>query len=264
MEAEVKCPSGLEGTIRALKVKDEKLFTDTSLLKSGTLTPELCKRCWIETKDLGPYPFEDGSILWPEVLQGDTFWLFLQIRGITYGDDHEFSYQCDSCRSSNTHPVNLQKDLIQKPLPEASLEAYRDNTPLETTLEDGRGVKFRLLFAKDDKHIMRLQRSKDFSRRNAVIATRLLGVEGLEVRSPFDLQNFIEDLDSGEADLLEEKMEEQDCGVDTDLLVTCDRCFHEQVLMLPFEASFFQRRKKHSVRRAEEKKEKLRAQKKGG
>jgi len=37
MEIEAKCPSGMAGIIRPLKVADEKLLLDNKLLKTGNI-----------------------------------------------------------------------------------------------------------------------------------------------------------------------------------------------------------------------------------
>jgi hypothetical protein len=243
MDSEITCPSGLKGEIRKLKVKDEAMFTDPRLIKSGRIISELCKRCWEKTLDIGPYDFPDGNVDWNQVLQGDAYWMFMQIRKASYGELYEFSDQCRNCRSRVEWSVNLDTDLVMKKLPEASEEAFKAGLPMETTLEDGRAVHFRLLLMNDNQAISNLKETRKLPWRYAAVAQRLLSVEGVG-DTKFELIRFMEDLDAGEADLLEEKVEAADCGVDTDITITCDKCFYDQVITLPFEASFFRRRKR--------------------
>jgi hypothetical protein len=200
----------------------------------------------VKTTNAGPYDFPDGQIDWGMLLQGDAFWQFLQVRKASYGSEYTFSEQC-KCGSRIDWTINLDEDLKFKPLPQSSADAFRAETPLETRLEDGRLVQFRLLLMNDNPRIMDLNKNRKIPWRYAAIAQRLVHVEGVE-GGYFELVRFVEDMDAGEADLLEEKMEEQDCGADTNIQIVCDKCFFEQEVMLPFEASFFRRqRKKTSV-----------------
>lgn len=246
METEVKCPSGLRGRVRAIKVKDEKVFTDAKLLKSGKLTQEVCKRCWLETLDPGPYDFQDGVVNWEKVLQGDAFHLFFQLRRLSYGNEYDFPVQCGNCYNTIRWKIDLDEDLRVKELPKESKEAMMSNNPLETKLDDGRIVQFRLLLLEDERKVSNLEKSRQLSRKHASIAARLISVENIEStgNQHFDLVRFVEELDAGEADLLQENMEALDCGIDTSIEIVCGNCLYSEVVDLPFDPSFFRRKKK--------------------
>lgn len=238
MEREIICPSGLSGKIRPLKVSDQKLSVDPHLLKSGRLLSEWCRRCWLETTNPGPYTF-DKEIDWSNLIQGDVFWTFLQIRMLTYGNVYEFVEPCTHCNKAIKWSFDLST-LSLKMLPEQSRFSFTANLPLETQLEDGRKVQFRLLLGKDDAKIQQLQDSRKLPRRYAATAQRLVSVENVP-NDYWALVNFVEELDDGEAQLLEEKMELADCGVDTDIDVLCMNCGMDQVVVLPFQVGLFRR-----------------------
>ena len=83
----IRCPSGLTGTIRGLKVREERVLADRKIAKAGGVVDELLRACWEETEDPGPYSFDAGKTDWDKVLQGDRFFALLQIRALTYGPD---------------------------------------------------------------------------------------------------------------------------------------------------------------------------------
>ncbi|MFH1919263.1 MAG: hypothetical protein ABIP48_05155, partial [Planctomycetota bacterium] len=80
MSETITCPSGLSGRIRGMKVREERVLTDRKLAKSGGQVDRLLAACWEETLDPGPYDFGDKDIDWDLVLQGDRFFVLLQLR----------------------------------------------------------------------------------------------------------------------------------------------------------------------------------------
>lgn len=247
MEIEVECPSGLKGKIHSLKVKDEVVVTDAKLLKQGGLVYELCKRCWFETTDPGPYAFE-GDFDWSKAMQGDAFWVFLQIRRITYGDEYSFSITCKQCRTKVDEDILISEKLQMEPMSEEGLEAFKTNQPLEIRMDDGRMVRFKILSAEDDKRIKRIESGRGLETRHAILAARLVEVEGIDPHGVNNIR-FVEDLDAGTADDLLGQMEQYDGGVDTDLTITCPECYADNEVMLPLEMSFFRKRNRKKDRR---------------
>jgi hypothetical protein len=245
MELDITCPSGLAGVIRPLKVKDEALYTDLRLLKDGTLIQELCKSCWVNTTSLGPYNF-DGPINWDRVLQGDAFWVFLQIRIASYGSPYTFKALCQNCGNQFSWTTDLAKDLKIKKLPPESAAALKSGKSLSTTRENGKAVAFRLLLTEDERAIAQLQEGRKVLQKRAALMQRLVAVDGepTQEEDGFAMVRFVEELDAGEADYLLQEMEKFDCGIDTDLKITCEHCLTDQVVVLPFEVGFFSRQLK--------------------
>jgi hypothetical protein len=82
----ITCPSGLQGRVRGMKVREERVLADRKLAKSGGQVDELLAACWEETLDPGPYALAEGAKLdLGKVLQGDRFFALLMVRALTYG-----------------------------------------------------------------------------------------------------------------------------------------------------------------------------------
>jgi hypothetical protein len=258
MEIEVKCPSGMVGIVRPIKTKDEKLYTDNRLLRSGNILLEICKRTWIKLVDPGPYEFKDSSIEWEKILQGDLLWLFFEVRKISYGPIYEFKCKCAFCDKPFLHSLDLEKDLVTQKFSEESKITYVSKQPFETETEDGKLVKFKALTVADDQKSKRLVDGKGMLEHHASVVQQLISVEGIESNNIFEFIRYIEEMDAGDFDLLRERMDEQSCGIDTDIIVVCaDRnCGVEDIVTLPLEATLFQKRKARSLDRIKRKRAK--------
>jgi hypothetical protein len=237
MEIDVECPSGLKGRIRAWKVKDRAIYKDQKVLRSNTLIQEIVQRVWLSTTDPGPYNFSNGQVNWGKVLQGDTFWAFIQSRRISKGDIYTFRTPCRSCANSIETPFDLS-ELQRKDLPQDGIDAVRSDQPIEIEV-DGRTIKFRLLRTEDNRKIAGLEDNYKLEGEYAILAARLVEVSGLGP-GPIARARFVQDLDEGEADRILAAMEEYDCGADVAIKVICENCGHSWGQNLPLQPSFFQ------------------------
>jgi hypothetical protein len=57
----ITCPSGLAGSIRGLKVREERILADRKLQKSGGIVDELLHACW-EIRAVGAIALEATQI----------------------------------------------------------------------------------------------------------------------------------------------------------------------------------------------------------
>lgn len=240
METEIECPSGLKGRIRAWKVKDRAIYKDQKVLRSNTLVKELCTRVWLETLDPGPYSFATGKLDWGQVLQGDAFWAFIQSRILSKGNIYVFRVPCRACANSIETPYDLS-ELVRKDLPEESLAALKNDSPITIDVGD-RKISFKLLRTDDNKRIAQIEDNYKLEGDYAILAARLVEVSGL---SPGNTQRarFIQELDEGDADRILAAMEEYDCGADVKVKVVCENCYHGWEQNLPLQPSFFQTEK---------------------
>lgn len=209
----VQCPSGLAGTIRGLKVREEQILADRKLAKSGSVVDELLRACWEETHQSGPYTF-NGKVDWDLVLQGDRFHALLEIRALTYGPDYAFAVTCreNACRARIEWELDLRK-LPTRALSEESRAASSLGNRFETTLPDAgkRGV-----VPPPDRR----GRAEAAIRKNAgdrmlwaILAFGVVEVEGVDERER--RRRFLEDLSMRDADFLVDEFDRVDCGVDT-------------------------------------------------
>jgi hypothetical protein len=254
------------GLIRPLKVSDEKLFTNKQLVNSGKIVSEICKRAWVKLVDPGPYKFSNGTMNWDQLLQGDVFYLFFQIRKLSYGPVYEFNFRCDICGKTIMTSVNIDEDLDVRELSDDAKDAVSSGQPMETKLEDGRIIRFRQLRMADEQQADRLATGRNLLTIHAMTIQRILFIEGIDTPDgqpdTIEFARFVEQLSPGEFDLLREKMEEQDCGLDTEHVVVCSNpdCGEESVIDIPLQSTFFQRRRARTVEAAKRRKEKLRKQ----
>lgn len=182
LERFTRCPSGLVGAVRGMKVREERVLSDPKLAKSGGQLEELLAACWEATVDPGPYSLADQSLNWGAVLQGDRFFALLNIRALTYGPNYGFSASCRNCRARIEWEVDLTK-LPVRPLSPESRAAFMAGNRFETTLPDaGRRVWFKLLTGDDERKLPALQRAAPDRLLSSVLAYRVLEVEGWRSR----------------------------------------------------------------------------------
>lgn len=243
---ELRCPSGLLGKIRGMKVREERVLSDRKLAKAGSQLEELLGGCWVSTVEPGPYDFAAKLIDWGSVLQGDRFFALLNIRALTYGPDYGFAVSCRNCRTRIEWEVDLTRLPVRQLTPE-SRAAFMANNRFETTLPDaGKRVWFKLLTGDDERKLPALQRAAPDRLLSSVLAYRLLEVEGVD---PKDKRAFLEDLTLRDADFLVDEFDRVDCGVDTTIEVECPECREVQDVELPFDSAFFLPGKERTARR---------------
>lgn len=248
MSETITCPSGLTGRIRAMLVREERVLGDRKLAKAGGQVDELLAACWEETLEAGPYDFGDKVINWGKVLQGDRFFALLKIRSLTYGAKYAFSVPCqnDACRARIEWELVLN-ELPCRPLSEESRAAFTAGNRFETVLPDsGKRVWFRLLTGADERKLPQLRRGAGDRLLSAMLAFRVLEVEGVEAR---DRRKVIEELTMRDADFLVDEFDRVDCGVDTTVEIECPECFASQEVDLPFDRTFFMPAKERTARR---------------
>ena len=124
---------------------------------------------------------------------------------------------------------------------------FTDGNRFETVLPDaGKRVWFRLLTGADERKLPQLRRSAGDRLLSAMLAFRVVEVEGVE---PRERRRFIEDLTMRDADFLVDEFDRVDCGVDTTIEIECPECFATQEVDLPFDRTFFMPGKERTARR---------------
>jgi hypothetical protein len=234
----ITCPSGLQGRVRGMRVREERVLADRKLAKGGGQVEALLGACWEETLDPGPYGFESGRADWAQVLQGDRFYALLRVRTLTYGPLYAFSVACreEGCRAAIEWELDLF-DLPVRPLSEASRAAFASGNRFETRLPDaGHRAWFRLLTGADEQRLTAMARGPGERAFSAMLALRVLELEGVD---PQQKRRALEDLSLRDADFLLGEFDRVDCGVDTAIEVECPRCVATQEVELPFDRTFF-------------------------
>lgn len=244
MGTTIVCPSGLSGEIRGLKGKEGKLLADRVAARTGSTFEKILAGCWVATTDPAIYDVPEASALdWSKVLVADRFYALLQIRALTFGDEYEFSVQCQSaaCRERFEWTLNL-KDLPVRALSEAAKAAIKAGNRFETKLpRDGRKVWFRLMTGADEVRAATVLRAAKDGMLLTALALRIVEIEGVP---DTDKRKFLDEMEMADAAALLDQFDEADGGVETSIEVECPSCMGVQEVQLPFERGFFLPRSK--------------------
>jgi hypothetical protein len=248
----VTCPSGLQGEIRKLRGSEGKLLTDRSLAKTGGFFEALAGACWTSTTDAGVYPFVvvgDAQPDWRRVLMGDRFYMLIQIRIATFGDELALKTQCgfSACREPYEWELNLS-DLPVRQLPSKSRELLRTQQPFVDEI-GGRKVAFHLPTGADDHKMTALRRQNNGNVGLIdAIAVRLTSIDGVK-QDDRARRRFLEEQSLDDLLALLERFDAVDCGVDTAIETVCSFCGGQSEMQLPFDAEFFNPRRKRTATR---------------
>lgn len=239
---EVTCPSGLRGSLRGMKVKDEQLFADRKLVKAGKVISSLLDACWVETQDPGPYKMANKARPdWDSVLSADRTFLLIQLRIASYGPNYDFRVTCGSCRHHFLWKVDLSKFEVV-PVSEPGRQHVKTSEPLLVNLPDGRTVKCRLLTGSDEEFFGSLGAKDEAKTLTYHLARRIVEIDGQKHWR--EVLQIVEELEAKDADFLWNVTDDLEGGIDTQFDIECPSCFHPQQVILPFESGFFSTRKR--------------------
>ena len=242
----VSCPSGLTGEIRKLKVLEENLLADRKKLRNGSAIAGALAGIWQRTESPGPYtPKPDGGIDWGQTLVGDHLYATISMRIATYGPSFTFRTQCTnmSCRAPFDWEIDLKKIPVQK-LSDESLALFTNGNRFEAALADERKVYFKLLIASE------AQRGLNWIRRDqadhmvtASLRLQIIEIAGGEKK---EINDFLDNLDSDQADKLRAAFDAAGCGLETTAEIECPDCGCIDEVEIPFagDRGFFSPRKK--------------------
>ena len=235
---EVVCPSGLTGIVRNLKTKEIKLFTGGGgSVKAHKSMETLLSNCWVETKDPGPYAFEDKPD-WSQVLGGDRYFILLKIREATYGPEYVFPYTCKSCGSKEEHIIDFNDLTIQK-LSKVGAESLGEGKSL--TLTQGTAtITYGLQTGASELRASKLASQNKASDISCALAARTTHI--VDGDKNIDLVHFpawYDDLSIRHTVAITHKMQEHDCGVETEIDVSCPSCGADSKVELPIVEGFW-------------------------
>lgn len=237
----VTLPTGLVVSLRGMKVREQKIFSDRALAAKGGTAGRLVEACCEGVVDPGPYALGAGDKLdWAQVAQGDRFAALLAIRTETYGSVYDFAWHCSQCRARNGWRVDLDKDLLRRHLSEADLETFRGSNRFEHMVGDGDAViVFKIATGADEAVIAANARRYKDSPISGALISRVVDVvvDGESIPAAKRMAWF-DDLGMADIVSLIEAMERHDCGVETSIAVTCE-CGADQEVDIPFGDGFW-------------------------
>lgn len=240
--SEITCPSGLQGRVRGMRVKDEELFTNKKLVRSNKVISSLLAQCWEKTLDPGPYRMED-PLDWDLISSSDRIYALIQIRIASYGEDYEFRVTCNNtmCEHSYAWGVDLNELDIQ-PMSDRGKTFLKTGEPIPVELSDGTKVLCRLPNGEDETFMATLDAQDDSRSLTYHLARRVAEINGEKHWD--DVLAFVEELPARLGDELWDVTDEIEGGVEMTFDVKCPKCGNVQQVILPFEAGFFSSRKR--------------------
>lgn len=237
---EVKCPSGLTGRIRGMKVRDEELLLDPRLMKTGDTLTHLLDACWEETIDPGPYSIS-GKLNWNRVSSADRTHTLIQIRVATYGDEYSFGVTCEKCNHSFQWGVSLNALEVSQ-VSEIGRKNLAAGDPIPVTLSTGDVIQTKVCTGMDEKFIANMKVKDKKKILTFTLSRRIVEICGKTKWA--DVLAEVSDLPKRYADELWDLTDEIEGGVDTTFMVECPDCNRETEVTLPFNQGFFSNRKR--------------------
>jgi len=224
-----------------MRVKDEELFTNQKLVRTGRVISEVLQACWVETLDKGPYG-QDPPI-WSQVACADRTYALIQVRIASYGHDYEFRVNCNNslCKHNFAWGIDL-REIETLPISEIGKQHLSTGQPFEIKLPDDSVVKCRVLRGEDEEAITALGDEDEGRILTTSMTRRIVELQGETIFD--DIMNKVSELPARFGDVIMDETDEVEGGVDTTFDVQCPKCKGVQSVMLPFEAAFFSSRKR--------------------
>lgn len=212
-------------TIREWDGETEDLLTDRQKMKSGEAINQALHDI---VQDSDNFKFD-------KMLVGDRIFIMVQSKILSHGHDghceFDFKAQCKFCSETNSYTVNLE-ELEVAHLTEDSKE-FTTELP-----RDGSKVTFKLLTGKDEKRLKKIRKNNSGSMMTSYLLLRTVNIEDTgEGKKP--MRGFLKGLSSYDRTHLRQKMDENDCGVDTTIEVVCPDCLAQFETDLPMDENFY-------------------------
>lgn len=247
---EVKCPSGLVGMVRPLRVVDIKMLSSRAARKKD-VTSRLMSNVWVETKDAGVYPEQialtGGHVDWNQALLGDRAFMVYESRRLTHGDDFFFEINCGSCKNRVPWKIDLRELEIDGLSDEAKalIKSKGINEALfgVTLPKSGKQIRFKLFRGSDQSIIQNVIRTSEDGEGEGGVAgmlARMAYIEGCD--TPTSRQAFVEAMHLADAEFLREQWEYHDIVVQDTVEIECQSCGAILEVFIPTDARFFSAR----------------------
>lgn len=224
-----KVPEG-RVVVRPITTDEEKLLVQVGKDK-GRMLDEVIRRCIVSL----PIPYE-GLIL------SDKFYLFMFIRGVTWGFGYTFTLKCPSCGKEFSHSLKVPDDLRLRVLNEDDAEPIMVCLPMCK-----KEVGLRHLRVRDEWEIDRYVEQE--TRKGHAdgmgdpgyiyrLAMRIVTIDG-KTPNMMQAMKFCSKMHGRDSGTMNMAIEEHGCGMDLMLSVTCPGCGNRSDQQVPFTPEFF-------------------------
>lgn len=246
----VTLPTGLAGTVRGLRMSEQRILSDKHLASKGRTTRSLLEACWESTSEPGPYKLgTDGKPDWLKVYTGDVEVAIMAIRRATFGEHFDFTFTCDECDKKTDYRLHLGKDLAIRPLSDDAREAFTAGKHFDVEGPSGEKVVFRLLDGAGQEALIRRLAAQKVPEGDSLIhaaAERIVSVDSVTDRDK--IVAWFTDLGLAEASDLIEAMDAHGGGNDTAATLACEHCDADNAVTIPLDGRVWSRPKQHKTR----------------
>lgn len=238
--------------VRAMNLAIEKALANQRLAKSGQALDIMLKKC---------VQLPDPEFDHLDLLIGDRYFLMFVIRGITFGNEYDFTLRCPNCDMEGMYKYDLN-DLfntirkvdknrdyeypIKIKLPYLS-ELMKTDIYVKLRYPTGKDLDniFQSKFGKKARPKRRLENTADGLHIQAsdndittILKKCIVEVNG-EI-DPIKISKFINRLHAKDLAIINDAITEEQPGIDTTIMVECMHC-GEQIgpVMLPITDNFF-------------------------
>jgi len=246
--------------VKPFTINSEKIMSTSRLVQSGQSIDYVFKH---------HVKFPSNEFTQFDLLTGDWTYLFFFLRGISYGNEYEFSYTCpnEDCHRLNIYEYDLNQ--IQKVIkgPKHKEEPIKVILPYQSKMM-GRDVwvEVRFLRHKDLKEISKREKNDKFIRRigpksashdDSVIEFNdaierhisLSVVSILGVKDPITIQEVVKKFHCTDTEAIKQVVDDDAPGFDSEITIKCPHCDNELKTLLPFTADFFRSKGSSATRR---------------
>jgi len=234
LELEVDLPSGARLLMRGMQIGEAARFAAKQA--DVSLFHDLIKACTIKVLDSGPYK---GEFTWSKALAGDLIYGTISVRIITWGKDYEFSYLCPHCQRMSAAFVDLADDgdLLIEDLNEEGRALFAAGNRFEGVWP-GTGKKYWYHHPTGADDVRSAKLRKQIKNPLVVLLGTLIDeIEGVHEN---DLLREIASIDLATACIIQDDLDEYNCGVDTNVDLVCEHCESKAVgHTVPFGGVFF-------------------------
>lgn len=244
--------------VRAMGLFAEKILATQRLAQTGRALDFVFQKCVRFPNTFDPL----------DLLAGDRIFLLYYIRGITYGNEYEFSITCPNtmCGGTSIHTYDLNElaktqtvgdpDLGEEPftvkLPHLSKKMGRDIW-VHVRFLRGRDVQRMLVNSRnvervaDNRARTRKKEGKEVQEDDTQITIdqtleqnlNLVIVSVLGEKDPGKIRQVVNKLHSLDTTTIREFLREKSPGIDTMVEVTCPSCKQDFTVDLPITENFF-------------------------
>lgn len=239
MWSDVELPGGII-QVRPWTINEEKILNTTRYVKSNKALDMIFERVC---------KFPEGFTA-NDLLIGDRLFLLFYFRGISYGNEYEFSVRCtnEDCQKMSTHTYDLNNlaSGIRYANEDLGPEPFMVDLPNATKKAGGRiYVEIKFSRQSDVKSLMRMQNQKkmvgDTSQTDESIAQEMIqniiSVNGNKDRAM--ISKFVDNMSALDASVIREFLRKNSPGIEPKINISCPHCDNEMEMELPITETFF-------------------------